>query len=187
VYLQKLSYECRICGKVVNYEQYKNSPFCPDLGCGTKLQLKPQPKHWLFQFNPSIYNWFGRTKETREAEQWLVSQLWKLIRKDDLIAIWSSGQKAGIYALGQVITNPAKTPLNIGQKKFFSNLNYVEKFCDKYSAYVEYSHVFLEKPLTQEACSQDDILSKMQILVNQQRTNFRLTGEEWERIVELTV
>ena len=185
--MQEPTYECRRCGKIVSYDQYKSSPYCPNLDCGTQLREKPQPKHWLFQFNPKVYNWLGRIEETKEAEQWLISQLWKLIHKDDLIAIWSSGQKAGIYALGQVVTNPAKTPLNIGQRKYFSNLDYNEKFTDNYSAYVEYSHVFLEKPITREMCCRDSVLSKMQILGNQQRTNFRLTGEDWDRILKLKV
>jgi DNA-directed RNA polymerase subunit RPC12/RpoP len=104
-------FECRKCAKTVSAEQHKISPFCPT--CGTLLNVKPQPKHWLFQFNPSVYKWFDRIKDTKEPEQWLISQHVQLIHKDDLVAIWGSGQKAGIYALGKIITNPKKNPLNL--------------------------------------------------------------------------
>ncbi len=90
--MAKIEYECRKCGKLVSLSS-KNSSFCTD--CGTLLSIRPQLKHWLFQFNPSIYNWFDRIKETREPEQWLISQHVKLIHKNDLVAIFGSGQKAG--------------------------------------------------------------------------------------------
>ena len=149
------------------------------------MQPKPKPKHWLFQFNPSTYRWFDRNKETAEPEQWLISQLSTLIHRGDLVAVWGSGQKAGVYGLGEVLTNPAKRPLNPAQAKYFVNQDSVDKFLEHYSAMVQYSKVLLEKPLSQEHCSRDPVLSKMQIMANQQGTNFRLTYDEWIRIVEL--
>jgi hypothetical protein len=184
--LEKLEFECRKCGKVVTAEQYKLSPFCPSPGCGTLLHVRPRPKHWLFQFNPSVYKWFDRIKDTQEPEQWLISQHVRLIHKGDLVAIWGSGQKAGIYALGQVITNPAKNPLNPNQEKYFLDRDSISKFQAHYSAFVEYSKVCLEKPVLQEECSRDNVLLNMQILMKQQGTNFRLTFEQWTRISELT-
>ena len=88
--MAKVDYVCRKCGKVVTAEQYKLSRFCPDVNRETLLLEKPQPKHWLFQFNPSTYKWLDRIKETREPEQWLVSQHAKLIQREDLVAIWGS-------------------------------------------------------------------------------------------------
>ncbi len=180
----KMEFECRICGKIVPPEQYQNSQFCPK--CGTMLRLKPQPKHWLFQFNPSAYRWFDRIKETQEPEQWLVSHLVKLIHKGDLVAIWSAGQKAGVYALGEVITNPTKKPLNPAQEKYFLNKNGLDKFREKDSAYVKYFRILVDKPLLQDECKRDDVLLDMQVLMNQQGTNFRLSNEQWDRIQDLT-
>jgi len=181
--LEKVEFECRKCAKTVSVEQRKISPFCP--ACGTLLNVKAQPKHWLFQFNPSIYKWFDRIQNTREPEQWLISQHFQLIHKDDLVAIWSSGQKAGIYALGKIITNPKQSLLNLGQEKYFLEEYDIGKFQEKYSAYVEYFKICLEKPLLKEECNKDTVLSNMQILTNSLGTNFRLTFEEWVRIQTL--
>ena len=181
----KVEFECRKCKKIASLEQYKNRRFC--LKCGTLLNIRLLPKHWLFQFNPSMYKWFERIKESRAPEQWLVCQYSKLIRKNDLVAIWSSGQKAGVYALGQIMTNPAKSPLNPDQKNFFVNINGISKFQEKFSAYVEYSEVFLEKPLLQEKCRQDKVLLDMQVFMTPRGTNFRLTSEQWNRIEELMI
>lgn len=177
-----IQYECRRCGKTATPENYKSDRFCQY--CGTLLNAKPQPKHWLFQFNPSIYKWFDRIKITREPEQWLVSQHFKLIHKGDLVAIWSSGQNAGVYAFGQIITNPIQAPLNLKQETYFPNKEDIKKFERSHSIYVEYSKLCLEKPLLQRKCSENKILSGMQIFMNPQGTNFRLTPEQWDQLLD---
>jgi hypothetical protein len=182
--LAKVEFECRKCGKTETADQYKISRFCLD--CATLLTLRPQPKHWLFQFSPSLYLWFERITDTREPEQWLISQHSKLIRSGDLVAIWSSGQKAGIYALGRIMTNPKRNSLNPSQEKYFLNKDDANKFNEKHSAWVEYSKLCLEKPLLQEECRQDRALLGLQVFMNPQGTNFRLTTEQWNRILELT-
>lgn len=180
----KVEFECRRCGRIESVEQYKSSHFC--IGCGTLLNVRPQPKHWLFQFNPSVYKWFDRIKDTQQPEQWLVSQHFKLIQKGDLVAIWSSGHNAGVYALGQVITDPTKKPLNPAQIKYFPNSNDIRKFQEKRSAWVEYYKICIEKPVLQEECNRDKILLDLQVFITPQGTNFRLTAEQWSRILELT-
>lgn len=179
----KREFECRNCGNREYDEQDRKVVFCTK--CGTKLGIRPPPKHWLFQFNPSIYRWFDRIKETREPEQWLINQYIKLILKDDLIAVWCSGKQAGIYALGQVISIPARSFLNPNQEKYFLNKSDIVKFQEHLSAYVEYDEVYLENPLLQEQCREDNVLSEMQVFVKPQGTNFRLTPEQWRRIAEL--
>jgi EVE domain len=185
--LAKIEYVCRKCGKVVTVEQFKLSRFGPDVNCGTLLFEKPQPKHWLFQFNPSTYKWLDRIKETQEPEQWLVSQHAKLIQRGDLVAIWGSNNNGGIYALGKIITNPTKNPLNPNQIRYFSDIDYVAKFVEKPSVYVEHFKVLGEKPLLEQGvCSEDVMLGELQVFMNPQGTNFRLSPEQWDRIIEIT-
>ncbi len=184
--MTKIEYVCRKCGKVVTSEQFKLSCFCPDVNCKTSLYPKPQPKHWLFQFNPYTYKWIDRIKETQEPEQWLLSQYAKLIQKGDLIAIWGSNHNGGIYALGNIITNPATKPLNPNQIKYFSDLAYVAKFLEKRSVMVEYFKFSGERPLLEQGvCSEDKMLSDLQVFMNPQGTNFRLSSEQWDRIFGL--
>ena len=176
-------FECQKCEKPVELGKYVGLPLCPK--CGTYLVRKPVPKHWIFQFNPTTYRWFDRIRETNEPEQWLTSQNAKLIRKDDLVAVWGAGKKSGIYAIGQVTTNPRIAPLNPKQEIYFLDKNGTEKYLEKPSVMVEYSKIALTKPILAEDCNDDPVLSDMQIFMNPEGTNFRLGNEQWLRIFSL--
>ncbi|MGQ9552203.1 MAG: EVE domain-containing protein [Candidatus Bathycorpusculaceae bacterium] len=175
--------ECRKCGRVVSSEQYDRSKFCPD--CGTFLPNPRRPKCWIFQFNPTIYRWFDWLEEERDTEQWLASQHTKQIHKRDKVAIWASGDKAGFYAIGEIETNPSKEPLNQEQEKYWTKSADVCKFQEKSSVIVKYLKLFIHRPLLAKECVQDPILQSMEILKQPQGTNFPLTIEQWNRILEL--
>ena len=182
--MEKVEFGCRRCGKTVTAQEYKYNLFCPT--CGTLLQEKPQPRHWLFQFNPSTYKWFERIKDTKDPEQWLVSHHFKLIHRSDLVAIWSAGKSGGICALGKIITEPAREPLNPNQMKYFCDVYDIGKFQENYSTFIEYSNFSLGRPLIeQKECNQEKVLLEMQVFTSPQATNYRLTPEQWTRIIEL--
>jgi hypothetical protein len=185
--LTKVDYVCRKCGKMLTVEGHKSILFCPNENCGTLLNEKPQPKHWLFQFNPSTYKWLNRIKETKEPEQWLVTHHANLIHKGDLVAVWGSSENGGIYGLGKIITDTMKDHLNINQLRYFVRIDDTAKFEEKYSAYVEYFKVSGEKPLLeQKLCDEDKILCNLPVFKNPQGTNFSISPEQWNRIFELT-
>ena len=176
-------FECRKCGKVVSIEQYKIDRFCPS--CGTLLRHRRHPKPWVFQFNPAIYRWFARIKEVRETEQWLTSRHVRDIREGDKVVIWASGGKAGVYAIGEIVTNPRKSPLNPEQEKYWTNKEDIWKFREEYSVIIRYLKVIVDRPVPEDECRKDLVLSDMAVLKNPQGTNFPLTREEWNRILEL--
>jgi len=176
-------FECQKCGKVVSIEQYKIDRFCPS--CGTLLRLRLRPKPWVFQFNPAIYKWFDRIKQNRETEQWLTSRHVSDIREGDKVVIWASGEKAGVYAIGEIVKNPRKSPLAPEQEKYWANKEDVCKFQEKYSVIIKYLKVIIDRPLLEDECSKDPILSDMPVLKQPQGTNFPLTKEQWNRILEL--
>jgi len=176
-------FACRKCGKVVSFKQYAVDRFCPS--CGTLLRLRLHPKPWVFQFNPAVYRWFDRIKENRETEQWLTSRYVKDIREGDKVAIWASGEKAGIYAIGEIVTNPRKSSLNPEQEKYWTNINDISKFREEYSVVIKYLKVIIDRPLLEDECRKDPILSDMAVLKQPQGTNFILTKKEWNKIIEL--
>jgi len=176
-------FKCRKCGKVVSFEQYTLDRFCPY--CGTFLSPRCQLKYWVFQFNPAIYRWFDRIKENKETEQWLTSQYAKDIHEGDKVAIWASGEKAGVYAIGEIITNPRKSPLTTEQEKYWANKEDIYKFREKYSVTIKYLKVIIDRPLLEDECNKDPALSDMAVLKQPQGTNFPLTKKQWNRILEL--
>ncbi|MBS7657203.1 EVE domain-containing protein [Candidatus Bathyarchaeota archaeon] len=175
--------ECRKCGKVVSFKEYEKSRFCPD--CGTFLLHPRRPKCWIFQFNPAMYRWFDWIEEKRDWEQWLVSQHAREIHKRDKAAIWASGEKAGFYAIGEVETDPSRKPLNKEQEKYWVNSLDVYKFEEKSSVIIRYVKLFVDSPLLAKECLRDPLLRGMEILKQPQGTNFPLTIEQWNRILEL--
>jgi len=181
--LRDVEFECRKCGKVVSFERYELDRFCPE--CGTLLRPRRQPKYWVFQFNPAVYGWFDWTKESKETEQWLTSQHARYIHEGDMVAIWASGEKAGVYAIGEIITNPRENSLNPEQEKYWSDRANVYKFSYKNSVIAKYLKVAIDRPLLEDECRKDPILSDMQLLKNPQGTNFPLTKKQWNRILEL--
>lgn len=172
---------CRKCGKTVSLTQYESSRFCPS--CGTLLH---PIKFWIFQFNPLVYRWHDWIKENCESEQWLTSQHAKEIRKGDRVVIWASGEKTGIYALGEISENPSKRTLNPKQEKYWTKKEDIHKFEKKKSVLIKYLKIMIDKPLLEDTCKKDPILKTMEIVKQPQGTNFPLTKEQWKRILKLT-
>ena len=150
------------------------------------LHLYPPSKHWIFQFNPEIYNWFNWIKENKNSEQWLVSRFAKLICIGDKAAIWACGKEGGIYALGEIITYPLKKPLNPEQAKHYLVKDDIDKFRKKPSVSIKYFKVLVERPLSIDKCKKDNVLSSLEPLNNfANATNFKLTKTQWDKIAEI--
>ena len=89
--------------------------------------------------------------------------------------------------MGKIITDPMKDHLNLTQLRYFVSNDDSAKFEEKYSVYVEYFKVSGEKPLLEQGlCSEDRILCDLQVFMNPQGTNFHLSPDQWNRIIELT-
>lgn len=142
-------------------------------------------KYWVFQFNPAIYRWHEQINENREKEQWSVSQHAKNIQKGDRVAIWASGEKAGIYAIAEVIENPSIRPLNKNQEKYWTGKDNSIKFEDKPNVVISYLKPVINNPLLEGICRKDPVLKTMKILRHPQGTNFPLKREQWKRILKL--
>jgi hypothetical protein len=124
-------------------------------------------------------------KENKETEQWLVSRYAKVVFRGDNVAIWATGSRAGIYAIGEVFENPSERTLNPEQEKYWTKRTNTDKFLRGNSVTVKYLRVEIDKPILEEGCRKDPVLSTMENLKQPQGTNFSLTKEQWNRIVEL--
>ncbi len=95
-----------------------------------------------------------------------------------MLAILASGEKAGVYAIGEIITNPRQKSLNPEQEKYWSKKTDIYKFQEKNSVIVKYLKVVIDRPLLEDECTRDPILSAMQVLKNRQGTKKNLTEYE---------
>jgi hypothetical protein len=62
---------------------------------------------WIFQGNPKKYEVYNSLlDESLKEDTWLVSRYRDDIRIGDIALIWKAGQRSGIYAVGEILTNP---------------------------------------------------------------------------------
>jgi len=101
------------------------------------------------------------------------------------VVVWASGPKAGVYAIGEILTNPKRKPLNQEQKKYWNIKTDVFKFLSNKSVIVKYSKIITDNPLLKGECEQDPILSGMPVLKGIQATNIPIGKRYWDRILEL--
>lgn len=137
---------------------------------------KASPRVWIFQANPKKYNIF-ESLATEQEEYWNLNQHLTHVHTGDQVLIWVSGEDAGVYAVGTVITEP------ISRSDSSTGLNYWQQSEDglkiKARVKVRYNKCLLDKPLLKEYLLADPILAGLKILRCAMGTNFSVTSEEW--------
>jgi predicted RNA-binding protein with PUA-like domain len=78
---------------------------------------------------------------------------------------------------------PSIKPLNPEQAKYFKEKADADKFLRKKSVTIKYLKI-IAHPLLEQECRKDPIISDMEIMKHPRGTNFRLTREQWNRILE---
>ena len=182
------TYFCNRCGQVYSYAEYLENRFCNK--CGTFLQKRTRPretKYWLFQANPEtfrIFNWW-KDHPDEETITWSIRQYADELRKGDRGIIWLSGDKSGIYALVDVVTNPSWIAHTEEEKSYWSIKTELYKISRR--SVLKYLLKLFENPISRNFCLEDEVLSGLTILKQAQGTVFRITREQWERIHSLVV
>jgi MoxR-like ATPase len=132
---------------------------------------------WIFQSVPSKWNLLEHleTGEWRvgELEGWTVSRFQKEIRPGDKVAAWQGGEKAGIYAIAEVVCEPElrDRPAYLGEgQEFRTELRLL---------------TILSSPLLKGDLLDDPILRDLSVIRGPQGTNFRVTPQQWKMIMKL--
>lgn len=140
-----------------------------------------EPRTWIFQANPKRY----RIEESLQAEH---EELWNLnqhaaeVRAGDRVLIWISGDDAGIYAVGIVLSNPvimSDSPRGI---EYWSDP--ADGRRPKARVQVRYDRVLLSRPLRKVYLAADPAFRNLGILRSPRGTNFAVTTAEWLAIKE---
>jgi N4-bis(aminopropyl)spermidine synthase len=141
--------------------------------------MMSQQNTWIFQANPAMYNISTSLKvETREL--WSCNQHVAKIKRGDRMLVWISGARAGIYAVGKVISDPVNRPdSTIGLSYWANILNGLE---NRSRVLVEYERIFLERPLLRKYLQWDPELWGLSVIKQPRGTNFTVTEAEWQAI-----
>ena len=134
--------------------------------------------YWIFQSDPKIYDIHGALEEY-DSISWVTRQHADEIHVGDAVLVWCAGDKAGIYAIGQVISEPEVRPspddphwLNPEDRKtpeLRVTLAITKRF-----------HPVLRKDLKDHPAMRDSQIIKARV-----GTNFRVTPEQWSAIIDL--
>jgi hypothetical protein len=134
---------------------------------------------WIFQANPNLYN--IHTSLAVEAEEfWNCNQHHSKIKAGDRVLIWISGKKAGVYALGKVMTNPVMRPDSARGQQYWTDPETGRR--ERPRVKVKYEKIFLDKPLYREFLQCDPDLWNLSIFAQSMGTNFPVSEEEWRAL-----
>lgn len=138
-----------------------------------------QPSTWIFQANPKLYD-IQASLRKEQYELWGCKQHVEKIKKGDRALIWISGPKAGIYAVGNILTNPSPQPDTPKGMDYWKNK--LDGLDRRHRVWIQYEQVLIEHPLLREYLRCDPGLWDMKILKQPLGTNFSVTQDEWEAI-----
>ena len=144
-----------------------------------------EKKIWLFQANPKWYRLIDKLKHGSGKETWRVMRFKKEIKKGDIVVFWMAGENAGIYAVGEVLTDP-KEMLADEETNKFSTPEYLKEFpiiskpCTR--VWVKFNKILVDNPILKENIRSDKALRNLSVIKQPQGTNFRITEEQWEAI-----
>lgn len=142
---------------------------------------------WIFQANPERYNIFDAffDKSLNEGV-WFVNQYKDKISKRDIILFWVSGKRAGIYAVGKILSNPCYIADSEKSSKYWISKR--EKINSKKRALrikFEYKMKFPEDPIKKKNLIKVSELQDLAILKRPQGTNFPVSNKEWKILSKL--
>ena len=146
---------------------------------GDDQSPKEMRRTWLFQGNPQKYRLSDSLADESE-ELWNLNQYAHSIQKEDRVLIWISGDNAGIYAIGTVISDPILTSDTPSGMEYWMTPSEGAKV--KPRVRVRYDQLLLEQPLTKAFLATDEILCELRILKCAMGTNFPVTEEQWNAI-----
>jgi len=128
---------------------------------------------WYFQAHPKTkYRVQDRLKEVTvgDTDVWEINQHKKEIVSGDIALIWSCGEKSGIYALADIISNPEMLVDSEDSTKHY--IHEEDKLQKRLRVKIRFSLILKNKYIAGEELRRKSL----------QGTNFRVTESEWLNI-----
>jgi hypothetical protein len=139
---------------------------------------------WIFQSNPQRYDILNSVADKELTEDvWEVNRYKDQIHVGDICLIWMSGKESGIYAVGDITSNPefiVDSPISTKYWVYAEDKSQV-RLRVKY----KYRLKLVNNPIMREELKNIPELQNMDIFKQPQGTNFRVTSEEWDIILNL--
>lgn len=144
-----------------------------------------QRKVWIFQGDQKRYDVYNSLLDENVKEvAWLVSRYRDEIRAGDIGLIWKAAKRSGIYAIGDIMSNPqVMYDLEESRKYWKYESDREQKFL---RVRIRYKlKLRLTNALFKTELQKMPELKNMEILKRPIGTNFRVTPQEWQIILDL--
>jgi len=139
---------------------------------------------WIFQANPQRYDILNSIADKELIEDvWEVSRYKDQIRAGHICLIWMSGKESGIYAVGDITSNPEFMVDSPISTKYW--VYDADKSQARLRVKYKYRLKLVNNPIMRAELKSISELQSMEIFRQPQGTNFRVTNEEWEIILDL--
>jgi len=168
-------YVCHRCGQTYSPEEYSKDKFCNNCGTSLQKQLQRGTKYWIFQANPSkfrIFDWWDDHPNDNKIT-WSIRQKYDEVKEGDQGIIWLSGNDSGIYALVEVLSNPANVEHTVEERQYWVKKEELLKISKR--AFLWYKKRLFDCPISRDFCIEDDVLTTMSIIKQAQGTVFKLS------------
>lgn len=132
--------------------------------------------YWVFQSNPKFYDLEGDLRNSI-VDNWTVSAHKDRIKAGDKVILWSSGSKAGCYALAEVTEDPQMIgELHDAHRWRVDDHSF-------YTARIEVTHNLVDAPILKDVVKRTKGLAKLK--AGNQGTNFTATEAEYEILKDM--
>ena len=141
-----------------------------------------QIRYWIFQANPKYFDLAAtvQTMSLGDVDEWTTNQYAKQMHAGDKIALWQSGDRAGIYAFGELIGIPH-------HRKQHAKWQIAAGLASKDPGFAADFRVTALYPagIPRDVIKIAGCLGELSILKMATGTNFKVTSEQWQALEKL--
>ncbi len=137
---------------------------------------KKKINYWVFQGNPDKYD-FETAFRDGDISAWTVTSHKNKIKPGDKVIIWIAGDKAGCYALADVVSEP------LDRASFPESHLWRVDDTSELKAAIDITHNLANNPILKDEI--DGMKELANLNVGHQGTNFAATEEEYKAILEM--
>lgn len=133
-----------------------------------------EPNYWIFQGNPKVYD-MGGALEAEVIQTWTVSAHKDKIKEGDKFILWMTGNEAGCYALGKVLSEIMYMKEEDIEMSFYVNPT---EQVENYRVKVAIENNFAARPILWQNIKNNSVFNNFK--AGNQGTNFTATKAEYD-------
>ena len=137
--------------------------------------------HWILQGNPKYYNVTKAIGDLDEMD-WLVTRYGAEIVPGDDVLVWVAGKQSGIYAQA-VVTKSARIVDVQEDMPYWREVPAKLKVTPQ--CRIRFVRRMVDRPILRSDLLEDPVLKTLMVIRVPNRTNFRVTSEQWQRLQQL--